>query len=193
MKGLETILARIESDAQAKIDAIKRENDAALAAIREKNSAERSQLLQQLHTLGEQTAKERHERLCSAADMEVKKLTLSARQEVLGEAYDLALDKLCALKGEDYIALLVDLAVKASRQGGTLIFSETDRAAVGEAVVNRCNTDHGRSLTLSQETAPIRAGFILDEGETEVNCSFEALVRAARQRTEREVAALLFP
>lgn len=192
MKGLETILARIESDAQAKIDALKRDNEAEVNAIREKYSAERSQLHTQLHTLGQQTAKERYERLCSAAEMESKKLTLAARQEVLSEAYELALEKLCAISGEEYVAMLTDLAMKASRDGGALLFSDKDRAAVGEEVVSRCNAA-GRHLVLSADTAPIRAGFILDEGETEVNCSFEALVHAVRQRTEREVAALLFP
>lgn len=193
MNGLDTILARIQSDTQAKIDALKRENEAERTAIRNRYSAEREQICTQMQQLAKQTAAERYERLCSAAEMEAKKQLLCARQEVLGEAYELALEKLCAMSGEEYISFLVTLAAKASRGGGTLVFSASDRADVGAAVVERANRDHGCTLSLSENTADIRAGFVLDEGTTEVNCSFEALVRAARQSTEREVAAVLFP
>jgi len=80
MNGIETILARIASDAQQKIDDLRRENEQELSAIREKYTAERDQLYNHLHALGKQTAEERYERLCSAAEMETNKLTLAARQ-----------------------------------------------------------------------------------------------------------------
>ena len=193
MNGIETILARIASDAQQKIDDLRRENEQELSAIREKYTAERDQLYNHLHALGKQTAEERYERLCSAAEMETKKLTLAARQEVIAEAYELALEKLCSLDENAYIALLVSLAAKASRQSGALVFSPADRERVGAAVVAQVNAEHGRSLVLSERIAPLRGGFILDEGATEINCSFEALVRASREQTERAVARVLFP
>ena len=46
-----------------------------------------------------------------------RKLALAAKQEVLGEAFDLALDKLCSLPEEDYIALLTRLAVGPLKPG----------------------------------------------------------------------------
>ena len=193
MNGLDTILARIASDTQAKIDELTRENEVQLNAIREKYTAERDQLYAQLHALGEQTAAERYERLCSAAEMEAKKLTLAARQEVIAEAYALALEKLCSLPREKYLDLLVHLAAKASTSGGELLFSGTDRESIGPEVVARTNAEHGRSLTLSEQAADIRAGFILDEGTTEINCSFETLVRLSRESTERSVSGILFP
>ena len=47
-------------------------------------------------------------------------------------------------------------------------------------------------LTVSQETRPIRGGFILVGDGVEVNCAFETLVRLSRSQLEREVAAILF-
>ena len=47
-------------------------------------------------------------------------------------------------------------------------------------------------LTVSGQTRPIRGGFILSDGEVEVNCSFETLVRMQREQMERQVAELLF-
>ena len=47
-------------------------------------------------------------------------------------------------------------------------------------------------LTLSEETRPIQGGFILVDGDVEVNCAFETLVRLQREKLEKEVADALF-
>ena len=48
-------------------------------------------------------------------------------------------------------------------------------------------------LTLSEETRPIKGGFIMVDGDIEVNCAFETLVRLQREKLEKEVAGVLFP
>lgn len=48
-------------------------------------------------------------------------------------------------------------------------------------------------LAVSEETRDISGGFILKDGRIEVNCTFDALVRAEREQTAGEVAKLLFP
>ena len=47
-------------------------------------------------------------------------------------------------------------------------------------------------MTLSEQTRPIQGGLILSDGDVEVNCSFETLVRLIRGETDREVAKVLF-
>ena len=47
-------------------------------------------------------------------------------------------------------------------------------------------------LTLSEETRPIRGGFILVDGPVEVNCSFESMLRLQREKLEKPAADLLF-
>ncbi len=42
-------------------------------------------------------------------------------------------------------------------------------------------------LSLSEETRPIRGGFILVDGPVEVNCSFETLFRLQREKLEKQV------
>ena len=49
------------------------------------------------------------------------------------------------------------------------------------------------ALAVSEETRDISGGFILKDGRIEVNCTFDALVRAEREQTAGEVAKLLFP
>ena len=47
-------------------------------------------------------------------------------------------------------------------------------------------------LTLSEETRPIRGGFIMVDGPVEVNCAFETLVRLQKTETAGLVARKLF-
>ena len=47
-------------------------------------------------------------------------------------------------------------------------------------------------LTLSEETRPIRGGFILVDGPVEVNCSFESMLRLQREKLEKPAAEILF-
>ena len=62
---------------------------------------------------GRRAAEERLERLKSAAQLERRKLELAAKQEVLSEAFEQALEKLCALPEEEYIQLLTGMVLQA--------------------------------------------------------------------------------
>ena len=78
------------------------------------------------------------------------------------------------------------------------ILSVRDADRLGEEIVKAANAALQRAgrrgeLTLSQETRPIPGGFILAEGDVELNCAFDTLVRLQREKLEKEVAAILFP
>ena len=60
------------------------------------------------------------------------------------------------------------------------------------AAVAKANKD-GRKLTLSKETRDISGGFILKDGNVEVNCTFDTLVRLQKAETAGAVAKKLFP
>ena len=47
-------------------------------------------------------------------------------------------------------------------------------------------------LTLSEETRDIKGGFIMVDGDVEINCAFETLVRLQREQMEKKVADALF-
>ena len=138
-------------------------------------------------------AQERYERLCSAAEMETRKLTLSAKQKVLAETYDRALEILCSMPREEYLSLLVRLLKAAGGKGDEKIaLSAKDRDEIGETLVERANKELNAHYTLAGEAADIRAGLVLISKECDVNCSFETLLALSREKTERGAAKLLF-
>ena len=227
MNGIEKITAKIAADTEAEISQLTAQTDEKVRSIGEAAKAQADKESADTLARGRKAADERLERLKSAAQMETRKLALGAKQEVLGEAFDLALEKLCSLPDPEYIELLTRLAVEASSTGREqLVFSPKDRARIGKQVVVAANdamvkgvapelpgsitdtkvgaflgkvvnsttamvTGTGM-LTLSEETRPIKGGFIMVDGDVEINCAFETLVRLQREKLEKDVANLLF-
>lgn len=192
MNGMENITARMEADAQRASDELRERTERQLAAMRRESEKRAEQERLALSARADQAAQERYERLCSAAEMECRKLALAARREVLDEAYALALEGLCSMPREEYLALLLKLLQGVASGGETLRLSRADRAAIGEELAARAKSELGLSLALSQENAPIRAGFLLESGSCSVNCSMETLLALSRERTERGAADILF-
>ena len=60
----------------------------------------------------------------------------TTRQELIGQVFSTALDRLIHLPAEEYRRLLILLAEQAlaDGEGGELLFNERDRAAHGDAV-----------------------------------------------------------
>ena len=228
MDGIEKITARIRADADAELAQLREQTEAQILEIQTQSKTQADQERTAILARGRRAAEERLERLKSAAQLERRKLELAAKQEVLAEAFDLALEKLCTMPEQEYVALLTKLALEASSTGREqLIFSPQDRSRVGKQVVVAANealvkgvapelpeaiteskvgaflgkvvnttaamvTGTGL-LTLSEETRPIKGGFIMVDGDIEVNCAFETLVRLQREKLEKEVAGVLFP
>ena len=228
MEGIEKITAKIVQDAQAEITRMNQETDQKVREIQQAAQAQADKETADTLARGQRAAQERLERLKSAAKMEQRKLELAARQEMLSQAFDLALEKLCSLPQEQYIQLLTSLVLEASSTGREqLVFSPQDRARVGKQVVVAANeamvkqvapelpgsitdtkvgaflgkvvnsttamvTGTGM-LTLSEETRPMKGGFVLVDGDVEINCAFETLVRLQREKLEKRVDEVLFP
>ncbi len=227
MDGMEKIAARIRADAQEEIARLEEQTRQSVQELQSKYEAQGAQESEAILARGRAAADERLERLKGAVELERRKRELAAKQQLLDEAFALALDKLCALSEQDCIALLAGMAARASQTGREeLIFSPQDRERIGKQVVAAANaklvdraapelpeslsdskvgalldkvvkntaaivTGAGH-LTLSEQTRPVRGGFILSDGEVEVNCAFETLVRLQREPMERQVAELLF-
>ena len=193
MNGIEKITQRIASEAQAEMDRILGDARDEAGRITASYRAQADAEARELAAKNEKAASQHEERLVSAAQMEAHKIQLAAKQEMVEKAYIQALDKLCAMPEEQYVAVLADLLVKASSNGKEeAVFSKEDRERVGKAAVEKANQLSGKQLRLSEETQPIRGGFILKDKNVEVNCTFETLVRLQKAETAGAVVKTLF-
>ncbi|WP_417044956.1 V-type ATP synthase subunit E [Dysosmobacter sp.] len=197
MKGIEKITARITQEAQADIDHTLADAREQAAQITARYQAQADNEAQSLAARNEKAAAEREERLVSVAQMEARKVTLAAKQEMVEQVYQRALEKLRAMPQEQYTAVLAALLVQASSTGAEeVVFSPEDQAKAGKAAVAKANEQLPKGaagLTVSKETRPIAGGFILKDNNVEVNCTFDTLVRLQRAETAGAVAKKLFP
>ena len=193
MNGMEKITARMKEDAARSLSELNAQTEQELRRIREESAARAEKERETAGGHAHLAAQERYERLCSAAEMETRKLTLSAKQEVLAETYDRALEILCSMPREEYLSLQVHLLKAAGGKGDEKIaLSAKDRDEMGETLVERANKELNAHYTLAGEAADIRAGLVLISEECDVNCSFETLLALSREKTERGAAKLLF-
>lgn len=72
--------------------------------------------------------------------------------------------------------------------------TETKAGAVLDKVVSGASAllNGTGMLTLAEETRDIKGGFIMVDGDVEINCAFETLVRLQREQMEKKVANVLF-
>ena len=174
MDGIEKITGRIAAD-----------------EITARYEAQAKREAEEIAARGRRSAEERQARLASVAQLDARKLELAAKQEMLAKAYDRAMERLTSLPDGEYVGLLAAEASSTGRE--EVILSQKDRARYGKQVVTQANERLGDGhLTLSVQTRPIRGGLILSDGDVEVNCTFETLVRLLRGEMDRTVVEVLF-
>ena len=131
MDGIEKITARIRADADAELAQLREQTEAQILEIQAQAKAQMDQERTAILARGRRAAEERLER---------RKLELAAKQEVLSEAFEQALEKLCALPEEEYIQLLTGMVLQAVSTGREqLVFSPRDRSRIGKQVVVAAN------------------------------------------------------
>ena len=205
MNGIEKITGQIDADVQKEIDAALDQARAQAQEIETRYASQAEAQAEAIRRKGEQDAALRQERLVDVARLEARKTLLAAKQDMVGQAFDLALKKLLELPDQEYIALLAKLAVAASRTGREqVIFSQKDRSRYGKQAVTMANdmlakkagpraAESAGMLTLAGESRPMAGGLILRDGRVETNCSFEVLIHLQRDALSAEVARVLFP
>ena len=191
MNGIENIIARITSEAEAEAARIisTAETEAAeISAEYEKKCAEKKE---GILAEGEALAKEREARLRGGFELAARKELLAKKQELISRAFDEAKKKLSAQTGDELVETLSTLALRAANGGaGEIILSSATRREYGEKVLAACAEN--KNIRLAVETREIGGGLILRDGTAEVNCSFAALVESLRDELSREISDILF-
>ena len=189
MSGKEAIIEAILSDARAKAnstleEAGKRgdeimsvaENDARI--YREKNMAEsyaeREEIVRRRITVG---------------NLEVKKTILATKQEVISEAFSLAIS---AIKSDakEYLALLNGM-LNAAEDDDVVTFAESDKGLVGEKWLKGKSDELGKKLKFGGY-GDFAGGIILSGKGSDKNLSLEVEIASVKERYEPEIAAILF-
>ena len=179
MNGIEKITGRIEADAREQASAITADAEAKCAEIRAGYDKQAQDQYWARVRDGVKICEDRVQRMGRLAEMEARKSILALKQEMVDAAFAAALERICTMPQADYVAYLAKLAAQAATTGTeALVFNAKDQAACGQAVADAANAllaQQGKQarLTVSPATRDLRAGFVLQQGDIEVNCAVE--------------------
>ncbi len=198
MNGIEKITAKLESEARAEIEAINAETEAKCEEIKKEYDKKAQDEYWKRVQDGAKSVETRVERMASAADMEARKSVLAFKQEMVSKAFDRAVQNICQLPREEYIAFLAGQSVKAASTGTEeLIFNAHDKKTFGADAAKAANALLKKKglvggLTVADETREIPGGLIVRQGDIEMNCSVDILVQLYRNELASQVAEILF-
>ena len=195
------ILARYEEQA--------RKESQEILARGEKNAAEREERLASVAQMEAKklTLATKQEMLDKAFDLALDRLVslpdeeyvalladLAARAATTGREQLIFSQKDRARIGKQVVAAANEKLAKTVAPELPDALAESKAGAILDKVVSGASALLAGTgmLTLSEETRPLRGGFILSDGDVEVNCAFETLVRLERGEISGEVAKALF-
>jgi len=132
-------------------------------------------------------------RKVSSGELQERKMILAAKQEAVKKSFDIALKKLSTMPKERYVSFLTSEILNNTNGEGEIVLNEKDRVSIGEELVNSVNKKlDGKQIVLSKNTIKTSGGFILKNGDIEVNSTFEAIINSIKEGLTFEVANELF-
>ena len=193
MSGIDKIIQQIEANTSEACDTVittaQKKADAVIAAA-EKEAGQIITDGKEKTALHVADIKKRGD---SAADLEEKRVMLAAKQRIISEMLQKGLKTAKNLPDGEYFDLIEKMVVKYSQpEEGVILFGKKDKKRLPKGFVGRLNKAARGGVALSDETAPIEAGFILRYGGVEQNCSFDAIFAGEAENLCDKAGRLLF-
>ncbi len=193
--GLEKIKSKIQEQSKANCDEMFRQTDLEIKRIL---------------TDARNLAKEKADEIVSAALREAERKNMAAkglaesitrnryleiRNAILNDVISAAYEKLEKLSDEEYFEMLFRLFVKNVQPGEcVMLLGGYDIVRLPENFEERIN-EHCKdfaSVVISDEPLRIDNGFILDYGDTQVNCTYKAVFDEYMDRLKDVLSKELF-
>lgn len=195
MQGMDRIAARIAEEAQEEVR--RQEENAKQQAydILSQAKAEAEAAYEARMEESRAAAEEIRRRALSTAKLDAKKKALATKQELLGQAFAKAREKLAAMQGAAYESFLLSLIEGSAEGGETVCFSARDEA-IAERIVKAANDRLAKRgaapVNNGGADGSVPDGLILKKGPVEQNLTLDAIVRAARPGLTPAAAEILF-
>lgn len=198
MAGAERLKERIIEDAKHKADinisvAEQKAKDIILEAER-KASEKRGQMIER----AKKEAEAKRERMIAASKLEGKKRVLETKQQLINDVFDAVLHKMRTMPVDKYRDVLEKMILNSPlEKENEIIFSKEDYDRIDHGFADRINgilSERGikSRVSISQETRPLKGGFILRMGNIEINNSFDSIIRMRRHELEKYIVEGLF-
>ena len=196
--NIDAILKKIADDARLDAESLAsaaREKAAAMqAAFEDAQKQKQESAIEHAHL----EAAQQRDRMLRMASLESRKKLLELKRKLIDQAFSRALEKMLSMPKEQAQAFHLKLLVNSAQGNETLFIAQEDASLFDEKFMTQANEaliQAGKpgALRVSNQYRPLRGGFVLLLGGMEANCSYESLLRAARNQMEGDIASILFP
>ena len=127
------------------------------------------------------------------ANLDVKRMMLQSRRDLIHDVYNISLEKMRMIDRDDYVKLCEALLKCAATTKKEEIQVSRDEKYLDQAWLDGFNKENGTELVFSEDKPDIAGGFILTRGKISTNCSWDMLVQVAQEKQESDVVKRLFP
>ena len=196
--SLDKILVQINSEAQQKSEQIISEAKEKAEQIMKQSLEEAGLMKEAILEQARQDARDREKRMIQMAHLAGRKAILAEKQKAVNFIFSAAMNRLAGFNPGKYRQILRHMLIKAVRSGKEeIILPDKDKKLIDDDWLKGLNKELAKTrglpgeLKLSKETRPIKGGFILRDGQVEINSSFEAILKYNQSELESDVVALL--
>lgn len=196
MSGLDKITARILEESADKAQKITDEAVQKAKAITADGQKKTAEECERIGRKAEAVARSTEEKGQTSAQLRHKQILLSGRQELIHEVIDTARRELGSLNDAEYKEFIIKLFNRhLPSQDAKLLLSEQDKNRLGadtlEALKSAALANDSK-LTIADEAADIKNGFVLSYGGVEENCTIDALLDQSMDDMQDKVKDILF-
>ena len=129
------------------------------------------------------------ERKKTIARLDAKKVVLSAKQELVESAFEVALKKLNALEKSDYLNFIEKQLKAYAEQGDRVIICKSAPVSVQEVLSLAVSTELSLSAVIGEDFG---GGIKLQGGKCDKDLSFKATVLEYANNNAQEISAIIF-
>lgn len=196
MADIENITKYIIEDAQKEAAELLKAAEEQCKEIVEQNKKNIEKLKDSMKKAAELEGKKRAEYILSSYTVEERKARLKAKQEVISNAFDKAMEILQHLSKEQYLQFIEETLSDIDLSGDEeLLLSINDKEKLGEDFEEKINSflkSQGKK-NLTVEYSPEEfTGYRLSGDNIEINYTLQALINNLRVDMETEIAEILF-
>jgi V/A-type H+-transporting ATPase subunit E len=197
MASADKLIEKIGADAQADAEKYWKESELKKSETRDKLLREIDRRKVEIDEMAKKAGVEKRKRMAAVYDLEYRKLLLSAKQEMMTQAKELAMQKLTKLDDKTYRELMMKHLLACAQDGTGAIGIAKDEKRIDAAFLADVNsklkekTGKGE-VKLLGEPKDITGGFVYFSEGLEINVSLSSLLGEAWQDVETQVAKVLF-
>ncbi|ASS41047.1 hypothetical protein AXF21_03495 [Eubacterium minutum ATCC 700079] len=191
--GVEKITSKILGEAESTAKDMLRESEATCRELLEDAETRAQEMIRTAEKESDAERRKIVKRSVSVAEIDGRKILLEAKQKLIGDCFDRAVEKIVGMDTERYIGFLAGIVRSSGNVTGEIVMNEKDSDRLGKRLAEKLNKEiSGGKFVLSEEKAKIKGGLLLKNGPVYTNGSIETLVEERYDELSSEVAAILF-